>query len=185
MNVQPPTIIDTARLHLRRPVADDSATIFAQWAQDREVTRYLTWKPHTSLAQTQEFVRRCAAVWTDGAAFPWIVRLNEDDQIVGMIELRVKGHRADIGYVIARRWWGQGIAAEAAGAVVGWAMAQSSIFRVWAVCDCDNRASARVLEKAGMQREGVLRRWMVHPNVSDEPRDCFVYARIRDRKEEP
>jgi len=43
----------------------------------------------------------------------------------------------------------------------------------------ENLASARVLEKAGMHREGMLRRWSVHPNVSPEPRDCLCYAIVR------
>ena len=52
-------------------------------------------------------------------------------------------------------------------------------YRVCAVCDVENKPSARALEKVGMQREGTLRRYIVHPNVSPEPRDCFVYSRVR------
>jgi len=48
-----------------------------------------------------------------------------------------------------------------------------------AVCDVENIASARVMEKAGLSREGVLRRWLVHPNLGPEPRDCYGYARVR------
>jgi ribosomal-protein-alanine N-acetyltransferase len=44
------------------------------------------------------------------------------------------------------------------------------------VCDAENVASSRVLEKAGMTREGLLRRYAMHPNVSDEPRDSLCYA---------
>jgi [ribosomal protein S5]-alanine N-acetyltransferase len=63
--------------------------------------------------------------------------------------------------------------------VVDWAMGQSSVFRIGAFCDVDNVGSARVMEKSGMVREGLLRRWLMHPNISDEPRDCFSYARVR------
>jgi RimJ/RimL family protein N-acetyltransferase len=48
-----------------------------------------------------------------------------------------------------------------------------------AVVDVDNAASVRVLEKAGMQREGLLRRFGVHPNTGPESRDCLLYARVR------
>ena len=58
-------------------------------------------------------------------------------------------------------------------------MAQPLVFRISAVCDVENVGSARVLEKSGFVREGVLRRWMMHPNVSNEPRDCYSYARVR------
>jgi RimJ/RimL family protein N-acetyltransferase len=58
-------------------------------------------------------------------------------------------------------------------------MGQPSVFRIGAFCDVDNVASARVMEKSGLVREGLLRRWLMHPNISDEPRDCFSYARVR------
>ena len=63
--------------------------------------------------------------------------------------------------------------------VTAWALRQRSVYRIGAVCDVDNVGSARVLEKAGFVREGLLRRWLVHPNISDEPRDCYSYARVR------
>jgi [ribosomal protein S5]-alanine N-acetyltransferase len=63
--------------------------------------------------------------------------------------------------------------------VAAWAMRQDGIWRIGAVCDVENRASARVMEKAGLEREGILRRWIIHPNVSSEPRDCFSYAMVR------
>ncbi len=61
---------------------------------------------------------------------------------------------------------------EAANAVVDWALSQPEVFRVWAVCDVENVASARFLEKIGMRREGTLSRWIIHPNISEQPRDC-------------
>ena len=65
--------------------------------------------------------------------------------------------------------------------VVRWAVAQPGIFRVWAVCDCENVASARLLERVGMEFEGVLRRWIVHPNLGDDPRDTRCYSIVRSR----
>jgi len=53
------------------------------------------------------------------------------------------------------------------------------IYRVWATCDVDNVASARLLERVGMEREGVLRRWLVHPNLSEAPRDCLCYSIVK------
>jgi RimJ/RimL family protein N-acetyltransferase len=55
----------------------------------------------------------------------------------------------------------------------------SQIWRVWAYCDIENRASARVLERSGMQHEGILRRAMLHPNRSNAPRDVHLYSRVR------
>ncbi len=69
---------------------------------------------------------------------------------------------------------------EALEPVVGWWLSQPTVFRVWATCDVDNRGSARVLEKSGFQLEGTLRRWELHPNISEEPRDSLCYAIIND-----
>ena len=64
-------------------------------------------------------------------------------------------------------------------AVVPWWLSQPGTFRVWATTDVENRASARVLEKAGFELEGTLRRWDVHPNLSSAPRDALCYSRVR------
>jgi RimJ/RimL family protein N-acetyltransferase len=69
--------------------------------------------------------------------------------------------------------------AEAVRPVVAWLLSQPEIYRVWAFCDLENTGSARVLEKVGMQREGVLRRWAVHPNVGDTPRDCVCFSIVK------
>jgi RimJ/RimL family protein N-acetyltransferase len=82
-------------------------------------------------------------------------------------------------HVIIGRRWRQGLMTEVLSEVAAWALRQRSIFRIGAVCDVENIGSARVLEKSGFVREGVLRRWLVHPNISDEPRDCYNYSRVR------
>jgi RimJ/RimL family protein N-acetyltransferase len=58
-------------------------------------------------------------------------------------------------------------------------MGEPTIWRIQAFCDVENRASARVLEKAGLTFEGTLRRYMVLPNLSDAPRDMLCYAKVR------
>ncbi len=61
-----------------------------------------------------------------------------------------------------------------------WATSIEEIFRIWATCDVQNPASARVLEKAGMTKEGILRRRTRRPNLgSDVPRDDLVYSWAR------
>lgn len=96
-----------------------------------------------------------------------------------MIEMRLDSFRADFGYGIARQYWGNGYTTEAVKVIIGWALKQPNIYRVWAICDVENLASARVLEKAGLQKEGILRRFANHPNISDEPRDCYCYSIVK------
>ena len=177
--MRPPSILETQRLILRPPRLEDAQVIFNLYTQDDEVTRYLIWEPHKRLDTTVQLIEHCMEMWEKDQAFPWIITRRADDQVLGMIELRAAAFKAELGYVLARQFWGSGIASEAAKVVVDWAITRPGIFRVWAVCDVDNAASARVLEKAGMQREGILRRWMRHVNISQEPRDCICYARVK------
>ncbi|HEY7716642.1 MAG TPA: GNAT family protein [Candidatus Binatia bacterium] len=68
---------------------------------------------------------------------------------------------------------------EAARSVVSHVLQQPANFRVQAFCDVENIASARILEKIGMSREGTLRRYIIHPAISNEPRDCYISAVTR------
>ena len=99
--------------------------------------------------------------------------------LVGSVSLRISDHRGAVGYLVARPFWGNGFATEMVKSVVEWAWTQPQLWRIWAVCDVENPASARVMKKVGMEYEGVLRRWLIHPNVSSEPRDCLCYALVR------
>jgi [ribosomal protein S5]-alanine N-acetyltransferase len=159
---------------------EDAESIFRSYAQDPEVTKYLAWRPHKNLDTTREFLKRCVQCWQDETAFPWVMARKNDHTLLGMIELRIDQFRADFGYGIARPYWGNGFTTEAVKAIIQWSLAQERIYRVWAVCDVENRASARVMEKAGMQKEGTLRRYMLHPSLSSEPRDCYCYSIIKE-----
>ncbi|MBI5773755.1 MAG: GNAT family N-acetyltransferase [Verrucomicrobia bacterium] len=178
--MNPPESFHTARLLLRKPRPEDAPLIFAAYAQDAEVTRYLTWPPHKTVGVTQAVVERLLAAWQSGAEFSWLLFSRAGDELVGAISARPDGHRIDLGYVLARCHWTQGLMTEAVLAVVQWALTEPSVFRVWAVCDTENPASGRVLEKAGLKREGILRQWALHPNISATPRDCFSYAKTRN-----
>ncbi|MGD0752568.1 MAG: GNAT family protein [Anaerolineales bacterium] len=177
--LKPPELLETSRLLLRLPVLEDTEAFFRKCAQDREFAKYLVWQPHENINVTRDFIHRCIHCWQDETAFPWIVVRKNDHELVGIIELRIDKFRADLGYGIAPEYWGNGYATEITKSVIAWALLQENIYRVWATCDVDNFASARVLEKAGMQKEGILRRYILHPNVSPEPRDSYCYSVVK------
>jgi ribosomal-protein-alanine N-acetyltransferase len=169
----------TDRIFARPPTSADAQVVFENYASDPDVAKYMIWRPHRDVAETLEFLGRCERAWKDESAFPWSLWLKDTAEFVGLIEIRVRGHAVDLGYALSRRWWRQGLMSEALASVVQWALAQSDIYRVWATCDVENLASARVLERAGMEREGILRAWLVHPNISETPRDCFCYSIVK------
>jgi ribosomal-protein-alanine N-acetyltransferase len=170
---------ETARLVARRATRDVAQDVFDAYAQDAEVARYMIWRPHREVDETIAFLDRCERAWQDGTAFSWTLWLKEDGCLAGMIEARLRGSSADIGYVLRRSLWRRGLMTEAIRFVIDWALSLPGVYRVWATCDVENVASARLLESVGMEREGVLRRWIVHPNMSDTPRDALCYAIVR------
>ena len=174
--MNPPARIDTERLILRKPRREDAPVIFDAYAQDPEVTRYLVWKPHKNLQETEQFLSACQSLWRAGKDFAYAITLKENGTLIGMFGLHPMKMKIEVGYVLARPYWGKGYMTEALRTVIDWALAQPEIFRVQAICDVDNIGSARVMEKAGMAREGMLRRYALHPNISDEPRDVYMYA---------
>jgi ribosomal-protein-alanine N-acetyltransferase len=172
-----PETITTGRLFLRRPKLADAPAIF-DYASDPEVTRFLDFPRHRTIDTVTEYLRRCIPMWESGEEFAWVMTLPSSHELIGGISLRIRGHMADSGYVMKRGFWGQGISTEAARAIVEVAASVKSVRRIWAICDAENLASARVMEKVGLSREGVLRSYKVHPNISTDPRDALIYARI-------
>ena len=171
-----PDTFETACLLLRPVTVVDVDAIFDSYAQDEHVARYLIWRPHRSRSETQAYVERCIATPSEFER-TYMLLGREDNIVRGAFALRRRApHRLDCGYVLARRWWRQGLMTQALTEIAAWALRQPSMFRIGAVCDVENIGSARVLEKAGFVREGVLHRWLVHPNISDEPRGCYSYA---------
>lgn len=175
----PPNQFTTDRLLLRLPRSEDAPIIFAAYTQDPEVTRYLTWRPHKNIEETYAIIDLNLKLWREGTAFTYVIALKDTDIPIGKIAIHPDGFKPSLGYVLARPHWGKGYMTEAARAVTEWLLCQPDIYRVFATCDVDNPASAKVMEKAGMKYEGLLRRYMIHPNVSDEPRDCLMYAKVR------
>lgn len=171
----PPDSIAGAQVRLRRSTPADSEAVFRA-ASDAEVMRYMEWPAHTSVADTEAFMGGCAARWSTGAEYHWVIEDSAGGPLLGCIACRVKGHAADFGYFLARQAWGRGIATEASSLLLAWLHRQPSIFRIWATTDAENIRSARVLERLGMQCEGVLRMATYRPNIGGRPRDTAIYA---------
>jgi RimJ/RimL family protein N-acetyltransferase len=164
------------RLRLRRPQAGDAALLLA-FGADPAVMRFLAWRPHASRAAAEAAVARRIERLANGVEYSWI--LERDGAAVGMISAWRDGAALELGFVLLRAHWGDGLATEAARAVCDWAIGAPSLRRVWATCDAENPASARVLEKAGLAPRGRFPRDVLRPNLAAEPRPTLWFARER------
>jgi RimJ/RimL family protein N-acetyltransferase len=170
----------TERLRLHPPMLEDAASIFVRYAQDADVCRYVCWRPHRSIDDTVAILRQLVEGNDQGTRVAYLIRARGTDELLGSVGGVVEGTKVQFGYVLARDAWGQGYATEAARAFVARAIELPGIWQIQAFCDVENKASARVLAKAGLSLEGTLRRYMIFPNLGDEPRDVLFYAKVRD-----
>jgi [ribosomal protein S5]-alanine N-acetyltransferase len=175
-----PAEITTERLLLRPPCESDAQRVFSRYAQDPEVSRYMSWEPHRSIDDTRDYLRRVVGDNAAGTSAGYLIFSRRSKELLGSLGGRLNAPLITWGYCLARDEWGQGFATEAARAFVAAAMEQPSIWRVQAFCDLENARSARVLEKSGLKLEGILRRYMVMPNLGDAPRDMYCYAKVRE-----
>jgi [ribosomal protein S5]-alanine N-acetyltransferase len=156
--------LTTPRLILRELHETDLAGVH-EYASDPEVARFVPWGPNTE-RDSRAFLRQVAAWRAESPRRQYVLAIEvaADGQVAGSCALRISEpeHRgANIGYALARRHWGRGYASEALQALIEFGFGSLGLHRIWAVCDPANTASARVLEKAGMRREGELleHRW--------------------------
>jgi RimJ/RimL family protein N-acetyltransferase len=168
--------IETPRLILRE-LGDKDAPAVQAYAGDPEVVRYLDWGPNTP-EDTAQFltVAKVARNAVPRTAYHLAIVLKAAGELIGgcRIEIRSAAHGSgDLGYVLARGAWGHGYATEATRALAEFGFDRLALHRIWATCDVDNRASARVLEKLGMRREGHLRQ---NVRRKGEWRDSYLYA---------
>ena len=175
--ISPPQLHHVVGHDQLRPVAlTDASEIFRVYASRELPTRFVPFTRHQGVEDSHAFAQRCVDAWTLGSAFPWAVTHKETGHLMGVIELRLTPPKADFGFILGEAYWRQGIATEAARAVVEWAKAQRSIFRVWATCHPENAASSAVLMKAGLSFEAALSNWEARPQLQEKAGTSHCYA---------
>jgi RimJ/RimL family protein N-acetyltransferase len=174
-----PTTLSSERLRFRVVVKRDAAALFDAWTSDSETVRYLQWQPHSSLLEAESFFERLEQATAKKEKSYFVVG-DAQGLNVGFASLKIEEEcRAIFGFIVFRRFRRRGYAIEIIQAMCDWCLSQPEIFRVYALCDTENHASIRALEKAGLTKEGILRRWAIHPNVGSEPRDVISFAKTK------
>ena len=152
--------LETDRLVLRPFAAEDAAAMYANWASDSEVTKFLTWPTHGSVEISAMVLADWISYYEEENFYQWAIVPKELGQPIGSIG--VVGQKDDlacveIGYCIGRNWWHQGIVTEALQAVVDFFFREVGANRVEAKHDVNNPNSGAVMRKCGMTFEGTLR----------------------------
>ena len=153
--------LETERFVLRRLHLSDAASLFAILG-DEELTRFYDDEAFTQISQAREQIEAWASAFDARRAIRWGIAHKDKDGIVGTCGyygFHTWHKRASIGYELARSHWRQGIMTEALHAIIGFGFRQVGLNRIQAVMMPGNQGSARVLEKLGFRREGLLREY--------------------------
>lgn len=152
--------LETERLLLRPLTVADAPAMFKNWASDPEVTRYLTWLPHTNQAATYEYLAFLEQQYSEPTFYSWGIELKALGEPIGTISVVNRNEAIDsveIGYCMGKAWWGQGIMAEALGELIRFFFEEVGANRVEADHDVNNPNSGKVMVKCGMKYEGTRR----------------------------
>lgn len=172
-SIAPPEL-RTARLLLRSPTPDDADAYF-ELVNSPDVNRFGAGRP-LPYASVLQLLERIVAAQGE-RRLELAIALN--GPAIGRVMLIVDtvNRIASVGYGLLPAHWGRGFATEATVAVVDYAFEQLGLDKVWARADARNLASVRVLEKVGMQREGLLRQEVLRRG---ERVDRVYYGLLRD-----
>jgi [ribosomal protein S5]-alanine N-acetyltransferase len=169
------TAVAETFVRLEQVSATDAPIVFEAWGRRRENFTHLTARVFAELGDAQAYV---ASLFPTPASLAFHI-VEPGGTVVGIVKATVQGHRALVGYVVDKAHWGKGFATDAVRQIVTVLEAMPAISRIWATCALDNRASARVLEKAGFTREAILKNWVIYPAQGDGAFDNYSYVRVR------
>lgn len=148
--------LKTPRLTLRPLTLDDAEKMFQNWTHSVNATKYLTWPPHGNLEVTKDRLRQRITEANE----EWGIVDTQTQELMGVID--VVGEITEtqtkiIGYVLGEKFWNKGYMTEALDAVIAYLFDATAVNRIEATHDIANPGSGKVMEKAGMTFEGILR----------------------------
>jgi RimJ/RimL family protein N-acetyltransferase len=172
--------LQSKRLVLRE-IEHGDAEAMQGYAADPEVVRYMVWGPN-SLEQTRAFCSGQLDIQRvrDRRDFELALIDKTNGDLIGGVGLRVQNtvqREGDIGYVLRRDFWGQGLVAEAARSLLEFGFGVLGLHRIYATADARNLQSMRVMEKLGMRHEGTLRKNLY---LRDAYRDTVLFSILEE-----
>ena len=174
-----PREFDTRDRHLRPSTMADAEGMFAMLS-DSESMKYWCDRPISDIEGALKALRKDLESDAQGNSLCWAVTLKGQDEMIGkciLFQFSQENHRAEIGYILNRKYWRQGLTYQALGAVIDFAFNTLKLHRIEADIDTENLASIGLLEKLGFKREGLFReRWFVY----DEWQDSVMLGLIKN-----
>ena len=169
--------LETDRLILRRFKIEDANEMYKNWATDPKCNKYLEWNLHKDIDETKSIIQMWIDEYEKGS-YNWIVEIKETKEIIGSItavRFRKKDLNCEIGYCYGSKYWNKGYATEALKRVIEFFLNECNLYLVEARHISGNPASGRVMEKAGMKKEAILKNRKMN-KYTKELNDLVFYS---------
>lgn len=179
MNDVGTVMLETERLILRRIELNDALDMFNGWCNDKDVCRYLPWDCHGTIEVTKELLNMWVDDYNNSHIYRWIVILKENNKPIGTVDVvnkDIDNSVFELGHCYSKETWGKGIATEVFSRVIKFLFEEVGVEVITAKHNEGNNASGRVMQKANMKFDGVLRSRVID-KVTKE-REGFVFYSI-------
>ncbi|MGE7937883.1 GNAT family N-acetyltransferase [Bacillus paramycoides] len=164
--------LHTSRLLLRKIDMSDTLHIY-EYASDNELTTYTVWDTHQSLHDTKIFLEEIVSQYEKEKVALLGIVLKEEQKLIGtcgFIKYNSTEHKAEIAYALSRKYWGRGLATEAALAFFSYGFNELHLNSIEARCNSENEASERLMKRLNMEYECTIKE------------DLFVKGKYRNTK---
>lgn len=170
--------LETPRLLLRKMTMNDAQDMY-DYSRDPEVSRHVLWDAHRSVQESRAYLRYIQRQYRNNEPSSWGIELLETGRLVGTIGFmwwNRENRSAEVGYSLARAQWNKGLMTEALRTVIAFGFDEMKLHRIEAQHEVTNPASGKVMEKVGMQREGLLRGRLFNKGAYV---DVYLYSILR------
>jgi len=171
-------VLETEKTILRKIHNQDENDIF-DYCSDEEVSRYTTWYKHNIVADTRLFIDKVLEEYNLHQVAPWGIEDKLSGKCIGtcgFVYWNIDHSRAELGYALSREYWNQGYMSEVVKRIIEFGFSNMELIRIEARCHPNNIGSARVMEKSGMEFEGILRK---HLFAKGNHQDVKMYSIIK------
>ena len=174
--------IETERLILRKFVIEDAEGMFNNWASDTETCKMLSWDAYKNKEEAFLIINNWIKEYESPFRYNWIVELKETGEVIGNIcniKCYVTHETCEVGYCYGSKYWGNGYASEALRAVIEFLIKEVGFRLVEAKHASENPASGKVMEKAGMKQDAVLRARRIN-KYTKRINDLIMYSILKE-----
>lgn len=162
--------INAQRISLRWLTNADVADLFEIFS-NAEAMQYWSSPPYKTASQAQQLLDHIHESFAKKDLFQWGIEHHQDRRIIGtctLLNICASSRRAEIGYMLSRRYWRQGYMQEMLTTLINYCFNELNLNRLEADVDPRNSASMGLLEKLGFQKEGYMReRWIFEHDIQD------------------